>query len=528
MAVPPSKSRVPVRKKRTGPEPDPRIYGRHYTGPSPWVWGLLVTLLIAFGVYLAFAKKLPFTGEGFTLNAQFENAATLRPTSPVRIAGVNVGKVTQLDGEGDAVKVTFSVDDAGQPIHSDATIDIRPRLFLEGNFFLDLDPGSPSAPVLDQGDTIPVTQTATAVQIDEVLTALQAPARKGLQKALSGFGTGLTYEPTAADDVGQDPDVAGKTGAEALNQSLVYGGPAGRDTSIVNEALLGEGPHDLSGLIRAQRVIFGKLEGHETQLQDLITNFNVFTGALAAESANLSRTIAELAPTVEEARPSLAALSDALPPFRALAITLTPSIAELPATIKAGNPWLAQAKPLLAKSELGGLAQLLKASTPPLAATTVASKQLFSASEAFSRCVAQNLVPSGNIVIDDNGGAYPFGQGAAGFPSGVSNFQDFLSALVNQAGVGQGFDGNGSYLRVNTGGGAVLSSTPYPPGGFRNDVIFGNTQAPVLGTRPTFTSTVPPYRTDVACSSNPLPDVNGTGGAGLPGDVGPPQPEALP
>ena len=85
----------------------------------------------------------------------------------------------------------------------------------------------------------------------------------------------------------------------------------------------------------------------------------------------------------------------------------------------------------------------------------------------------------------------------------MTNFQEFLSTLVNQAGTGQGFDGNGTYLRVNTGGGSVLSSMAYPPGGFRNDSIFGNTQANVTGTRPTFTSTVPPYRTDVACSHQP-------------------------
>ncbi len=123
-------------------------------------------------------------------------------------------------------------------------------------------------------------------------------------------------------------------------------------------------------------------------------------------------------------------------------------------------------------------------------------------------------MPTGDIVIDDNGGAYPFGDGAPGWPSGLTNYQEFLSTLVNQAGAAQGFDGNGSYLRVNTGGGAVLSSMSYPPGGVRNDVIFGNTQAPPLGTRPTFTSSIPPYRPDVACTQNPLPDINGVGGAG--------------
>ena len=173
------KDKHPDVRKPATESADPRIYGRHYTGPSPWFWGLLVALILSAGVYLAFAKKIPFTGEGFELNAQFENATTIRSTSPVRIAGVNVGKVTGVESDGDTVKVTFSVDEAGQPIHADATVEIRPRLFLEGNFFLDVDPGSPSAPELDDDDTIPVTQTATAVQIDEVLAALQAPAEIG-------------------------------------------------------------------------------------------------------------------------------------------------------------------------------------------------------------------------------------------------------------------------------------------------------------------------------------------------------------
>ncbi len=181
------KTRPGEKRQPATVDADPRIYGRHYTGPSPWFWGLLVALLMAFGVYLAFAKKLPFTGEGFQLNAQFENATTLRPTSPVRIAGVNVGKVTGIEHDGETVKVTFSVDEAGQPIHSDATIEIRPRLFLEGNFFLDLNPGSPSAAELGDGDTIPVTQTATAVQIDEVLAALQAPDAQGPRQGALGL-----------------------------------------------------------------------------------------------------------------------------------------------------------------------------------------------------------------------------------------------------------------------------------------------------------------------------------------------------
>ena len=52
--------------------------------------------------------------------------------------------------------MTMSIDTNGLPIHADATAKIRPRIFLEGNFYVDLAPGSPSAPVLSSGATLPV------------------------------------------------------------------------------------------------------------------------------------------------------------------------------------------------------------------------------------------------------------------------------------------------------------------------------------------------------------------------------------
>ena len=69
----------------------------------------------------------------------------------MRIAGVNVGKVKSIKPqEGtDQALVSMEINDAGLPIHEDATAKIRPRIFLEGNFFVDLKPGTPSAPKLE-------------------------------------------------------------------------------------------------------------------------------------------------------------------------------------------------------------------------------------------------------------------------------------------------------------------------------------------------------------------------------------------
>ena len=66
----------------------------------------------------------------------------------MRIAGVNVGKVVKverMDGDSDMVKVTMEMKDEGLPIHKDATAKIRSRIFLEGNFFVELSPGTPNA-----------------------------------------------------------------------------------------------------------------------------------------------------------------------------------------------------------------------------------------------------------------------------------------------------------------------------------------------------------------------------------------------
>jgi phospholipid/cholesterol/gamma-HCH transport system substrate-binding protein len=495
------------RLSRTPDGLDERIYGHHYRGPRPWLIGLVIAALAAALGYLAFFKEVPWAGQGYQLKATFENAATLRTTAPVRIAGVDVGEVTSFELRGDAAEVTFTVEDQGRPIHEDAEVRIRPRLFLEGNFFLDLSPGSPSAPELPDGGEIPVTRTSTAVQLDEVLTALKRDSRRDLQRLLAGYGTALNYEPTAADDAGQDPDVAGQTAGESLNDALRHGGRAGRDTAIVAEALRGERPRDLSQLVVAQRDTFGKLETVEGELQDLVTNLNVTTGALAAESENLSRTIGELAPTLERATPSLRELSDSLPPLRALAIEARPGIAELPGTIDAFRPWLDQIDAALAERELGGLARRLARAAPGLAQTARFSRPLFHELRLLGRCASDVLIPAGDVVVDSE------------FRSGQPNYREFFHAAVQIAGESQSFDGNGHYVRFQAGGGPVMVEAPNPGGFPENTKLFGHTIEAPRGIQPALPSERPPFRMDFPCHRNPVPDINGPAGAVTPPDL---------
>jgi ABC-type transporter Mla subunit MlaD len=83
--------------------------------------------------YFGFTKANPFANP-YELQAVFDTVNNLKPRSPVRIAGVEVGKVTKVEaiesGDG-AARVTMEIEDKGLPIHEDAELKIRPRIFLE-------------------------------------------------------------------------------------------------------------------------------------------------------------------------------------------------------------------------------------------------------------------------------------------------------------------------------------------------------------------------------------------------------------
>jgi phospholipid/cholesterol/gamma-HCH transport system substrate-binding protein len=473
--------------------------------------GTLTVLVLIVGVYLAFTKSLPWQ-QPFEFNAVFQTGNNLRLDSPVRIAGVNVGKVTEVERakDSDLVKVTMTLDDAGQPIHKDATAMIRSRIFLEGNFFVDLRPGTPGAPNVGDGDTLPITQTATPVQLDQLLTALQTSDRQNLQDLLKGFGDALVRKPTAADDAQQDALVQGKSASQALNESLNDAPNALKHGSETTTALLGTEPHDLSKLVQGLAKVTTALATNEEQLKDLITNFNRFFAIFAAEEGNVSRTVRLLAPTLQHAHDSFVHLNQALPQLAGFARDIIPGVQETPATITAVRPWIAQAQLLFSRPELGGLLHSLRPAINSFAIATDNSFDLFEQTNLTSRCFNEIILPSGNVALDDCTAS-----------TGVENYKEFWYTVVGLAGEAQDFEGAGSYTRTATGGGNVLIKSGKLSGRPKNrDVVYGNALVPPKGTRPARPAKLPRFKTNVACYKNPKPDLNGPASkAGAPDQV---------
>ncbi len=191
----------------------------------------------------------------------------------------------------------MELDENALPLKEDAFIKVRPRLFIDGNYFVDLHPGSPSAAEVADGHTFGLDQTAHSVQLDEVLTTLQSDVRTDLQTFLDQFGNALIRY----------------RGAEGLRELFRTSPPAYKFTAQVSESQLGTHRGDLRGVISGLGRVFRGLSRNQEALSDLITNLRRVTGAFAVEDAALGQAIERLPDFLAEGEPTFQALNSALP-----------------------------------------------------------------------------------------------------------------------------------------------------------------------------------------------------------------------
>jgi len=446
---------------------------------------LVVTVVV---VYFGFTKAIPFKHH-FTISATFPTANNLRPNSPVRIAGVAVGKVVAVQhlraGEPGAL-VKMQIQDNGLPIHKDATFAIRPRIFLEGNFFVDVHPGTPSAPALSDGDTVRSTRATTPVQFDQILTTLQTDTRKNLQILLHEYGTGVS-----------------DGGSAGFNASIPYWEPAYKNSAIVNEATLGLKAHDLSGYIRGAGITAQALDNSPPALQNLITDFNVTARAFAVQQDNLSNTVAELPRTLHAARPALLALNNAFPPLRRLIVDLRPATRSSLPAINASLPFVAQARKLVSQPELRGLVADLKPTVPALAALNAASVPLYQEVRAASSCQNQVILPwSQNELVDPN---FPTRQGDG--TTQLKVYQESVRYLPGIASESRTGDANQQWFRVLPGNGANIYNLTGLPAGAGG--VFGATDLQFQGVKPGKLNR-PPLKPNVPCETQVAPSLAAT------------------
>jgi virulence factor Mce-like protein len=437
--------------------------------------GLLALLVLVLGTYLAVTRFAGFS-DPYEVKAVFSNAPELHSRTPVRIAGVEVGKVGEIErGPGSAATVTLKLNPNARPVHRDATAKVRTRLFLEGNFFVDLHPGTPSAPEMEDGGTVPLSRTAVPAQLDQILSDFKHSTREDVKTLVSELG--------AAFDRG---------GARDLRRGLPHLAPAFRGLAVVQEALRGTEEDDLAGSIRETQKVTAAIESREQALPDLVTGLNRTARALASRRVQLEASLPELDAMLAEARPALGELRRMTPTARAFVRELRPGLQAAPPTLRLAAPFLTEADRLV--TLVPPLARAADPSLASLARLQPGLTRVLRLVRPVTECLRRNAIPTLKSEIVD-----------PPHSTGDPVYQDLLHSLPGQASASQNFDGNGQAIRYHLGtGGNSFTLGPLPG---TTEPITGTSAEPIIGSRPKLPNDQPPFRPDVPCSTQQRPDL---------------------
>jgi phospholipid/cholesterol/gamma-HCH transport system substrate-binding protein len=436
--------------------------------------GVLTLVVLVVAGYFGFTKANPFS-DPYELNAIVRDAQNLKPGSPVRVAGVEVGEVTKVsaaEADDPAALVTMQLREDALPVHEDAEVQIRPRILLEGNFFVDIEPGSSSADEFEDGATVPITQTTTAVTLPDVLSVLDSDVRGDLQTLLRELGT----------------EALGNGGAEALNRAIPSFEPAYRLSALTNDALLGEQPTaDIQRLLRGQRRVFAALADNPEGLQELVTDLNTTAGAIASQDDALAAAVPALRDTLREGYPALGELNAALPVLRAFSREAIPGVRSSVPTLDAAIPWIRQARGLVGEDELKGLAADLRQAVPSLVRLNRGLIPALRQLRALSSCTNSVLVPFAESAIP----SIEVGN------SGNAVREQLMRSFVGLAGESRVNDANTPLFHVQGVNPLNLSTGRVEP-------------AP-----PPNPNTPPSHRPDVPCETQEPPNLAAPGGSAL-------------
>jgi phospholipid/cholesterol/gamma-HCH transport system substrate-binding protein len=278
--------------------------------------GVLVAFaLICLGIFLLL---LNIAG-GLSIGAKYDfetvvpTAVQLVPGADVRDAGINVGKVTAISNRGTSAVVAMALDKKRGPVYRDGTVRVRTKTIV-GENYIELNPGTPTAGPIPHGGALPIAQAQDAVQLDEILSTLDAPRRARLQALLRSFGGGLHR---ADDQLNQTLD--------ALSSTVDTAGPVAQ--------ALADQSQQLGSLVDDLGTVFSALGNRATDIGTLSSAGMRTAAILAGQAAAMRQTLRALPPTLTQAQVTTARLA-------AVGTTATPVLDNLGSALSALTPAL--------------------------------------------------------------------------------------------------------------------------------------------------------------------------------------------
>lgn len=386
----------------------------------------LVVLASGISYYILQEQRLriPILEEKpFQFSAEMENAqgVVAGQGQTLRVAGVRVGDVSKVELVDGRALVTFDVDREFLPIYEDATILMRPLTGLRDMFFL-LDPGTRAAEggEIEEGQTLPLANTAPDVPLDQVLEALDNDNRAYLRAILVGAGQGL-------EGRGRD-----------LGKILGSLGPINRDLEKLNTAVA-ERDENVSRLVHNLSVLTGSIGKQDEDLMRLVTASNDTLAAIASEDPDVQTATRLLPGALAETRDALSATGEFGDQLGPAFNSLRPFARNLP-ELNESTRRLAETVTPVIEDEIR---PFVRSAREPIPDLNTAARRFSDAAPKITTALAK-LNRLGNMATYNPRGQEPVG--TAGRDEGYLFWLAWLGH--NSSSVFTGQDANGLYRRI--------------------------------------------------------------------------------
>lgn len=155
--------------------------------------GVAVALVAGFVLFV-----LPDLGKR-TLYAEFVSTSGLYKGDEVRVLGVSVGRITDIEPADDRVRVTMKIDDSID-VPADAAAVVIAQSLVSARF-VQLTPVYSGGPAIEDDATIPVERTASPVEWDQIKTELMRLSEALGPEELDPQGSLGRFIDTAAENL---------------------------------------------------------------------------------------------------------------------------------------------------------------------------------------------------------------------------------------------------------------------------------------------------------------------------------------
>ena len=295
---------------------------------------VLIAIAAIVGGYILDNQRFRFPlaeDKPMRINVELDTAQAVTPGQgqTVQVAGVEIGDIGQVSlKDGRAVVGLDIKKEFEDLIRPDARALLRPRTGLK-DMYVQVFPGKRGAPV-KEGFTIPISSSLTDVDLDEILSELDARTRDYLTLLVNGAGEGLR----------------GK--GEALANVLKRYGPTIRDLGRVNREVSKERVA-LRRLVTSLSQLNGELARRPQDLTRLVSGASGTLRAFAGEDDDLRDAVGELAPTLQTATATLNAVAPFAEELGPTTKALLPAVRELEDVNAAVSPFAREATPVVRK-----------------------------------------------------------------------------------------------------------------------------------------------------------------------------------